>query len=129
MSLEVTGKVIKVMPVQSGVSQRGEWKKQEFVIETIEQYPKKICISGWAERVDEIQHLEAGTQIKVAINLESREFNERWYTDVRAWKIEVMGTGTDINAQPDSFDTQPTGQESPINSDASSASPEEDLPF
>ena len=127
MSLEVTGKVIKILPAQSGVSQRGEWKKQEFVIETIEQYPKKICISAWAERVDDIQNLEPGTQLKVAVNIESREYNERWYTDVRAWKIELLSAGTDISHSPDSFDTQSVNQESPVNSDASNG--DEDLPF
>lgn len=127
MSLEVTGKVITILPVQTGVSQRGEWKKQDFVIETIEQYPKKICITGWAERVDEIQKLEPGTQVQVAINIESREYQERWYTDVRAWKIDVVGGNMPSDHQPDSFDTSPVNMDEPVN--ANSGNDDEDLPF
>lgn len=128
MSLEITGKVIKLLPEQSGVSQRGEWKKQEFVIETVEQYPKKVCISGWGERVDEIQKLEPGMTVKVAINIESREYNERWYTDIRAWKIENAGSDGFDAPSADPFDAAPVHQEQ-SDSSQSSSDADEDLPF
>jgi hypothetical protein len=94
MSLEIVGKIFKLLPEQSGTSARGEWKKREFVIETKEQFPKKVCLSCWNERVDDLKNLNIGQEIKVSINLESREYNERWYTDARAWKIEVGTQGT-----------------------------------
>jgi len=86
--MELTGKIIKILPLQSGKSAKGEWQKQDFIIETQSQYPKKICISAWNSKFDLNSHLE--TFVKVSIDIESREYNERWYTDVKAWKIEPM---------------------------------------
>jgi hypothetical protein len=93
MSLEIVGKMFKLLPEQSGTSTRGDWKKREFVIETKEQFPKKVCISCWNERVDDLKNIAVGQDLKVSINLESREYNEKWYTDARAWKIET-GSGS-----------------------------------
>lgn len=94
MSLEIVGKMFKLLPEQSGTSARGEWKKREFVIETKEQFPKKVCISCWNERVDDLKDIAIGQELKVSINLESREYNEKWYTDARAWKIETGSGGS-----------------------------------
>jgi hypothetical protein len=91
MALELIGKLIKILPVQSGTSARGVWSKQDFIIETQEQYSRKICISAWGERVNELSMISEGDLLKVNFTLESREFNERWYTDVRAWRIERQG--------------------------------------
>ena len=88
MALEIIGKLIKLLPVQSGTNARGPWSKQEFILETMEQYPRKVCISAWGERVNELSATAAGDILKVSFNVESREYNERWYTDVRAWRIE-----------------------------------------
>ncbi|MFL5730748.1 MAG: DUF3127 domain-containing protein [Cytophagaceae bacterium] len=88
MALDISGKIIKIMPEQSGAGKKGTWVKQEFVIETAEQYPKKICCSAWGDKVDALKSFSMGDAVKVSFNLESREYNERWYTDVRAWKIE-----------------------------------------
>jgi Domain of unknown function (DUF3127) len=101
MSLEVTGKVVQLLAIQSGESQRGPWKKQDMVIETNEQYPKKIAITCWGEKADEIAKLQTGTTVQVAINIESREFNDRWYTDVKAWKIDVLEQGQTSSAVTD----------------------------
>lgn len=90
MSLEVTGTLVKVLAEQSGTGKNGTWVKQEFVIETTEQYPKKICISAWGDKAAIVKNFNPGDQLKVAFNLESREYNERWYTDVRAWRIDAV---------------------------------------
>lgn len=87
-NLILEGKLLKVLPVQEGVSTRGAWKKQDFVLETLDQYPKSICISCWNEKADEIQKFQPNEQLKVSINIESREYNSKWYTDVKAWRIE-----------------------------------------
>ncbi|MBI1305473.1 MAG: DUF3127 domain-containing protein [Bacteroidetes bacterium] len=97
MSLELSGKLVKLMPVQSGESQRGPWKKQEMIIETNEQFPKKVAITCWGERVDEVQNLQPGTNLNISINIESREYNDRWYTDVKAWKIDVQNGQSQAN--------------------------------
>ena len=93
MALDITGKLVQVMPVQSGTSARGGWSKQEFVIETEEQYPKKVCISLWGDKLKDLEGVQQGETITVSVNIESREFNGRWYTDVRAWRIQRAGAG------------------------------------
>ena len=103
MALEIIGKLIKVLPVQSGTNARGTWSKQEFILETMEQYPRKVCISAWGERVNELSAVSAGDILKVSFSVESREYNERWYTDVRAWRIEkqaAAGSVAPVNAPP-----------------------------
>ncbi|HVD97822.1 MAG TPA: DUF3127 domain-containing protein [Cytophagaceae bacterium] len=93
MALEITGRLYKVLSEQTGSGKNGNWVKQEFVIETTEQYPKKVCCSAWGDKVAALKGLQPGDQIKVSFNIESREYNERWYTDVRAWKIEPIASG------------------------------------
>lgn len=97
MSLDVTGRIIQKMDVVSGSSARGDWKKQEFVIETAEQYPKKICLSLWGDKVDSLNQFKEGDFIQASINIESREYNGRWYTDVRAWRLQAPANSQDGN--------------------------------
>ena len=86
--MEIKGKVVSVLPQQSGTSQAGnQWKKQEFVIETQEQFPKKICMTLFGDRVDQYP-VAVNDEIVANIDIESREYNGRWYTNVNAWKIE-----------------------------------------
>ena len=82
------GKVVQLLEPQEGTSTRGAWKKQDFVIETNENYPKKLCITGFQDIAEKVAELNAGDDVKVSINIESREYNSRWYTDVKAWRIE-----------------------------------------
>jgi single-stranded DNA-binding protein len=86
--MEIKGRLIRVLPIESGTSARGAWKKQSYVIETVDtQFPKQVCFMLWGDKVDQYQ-LKEGELILVSFDLESREFNNRWYTDVRAWKID-----------------------------------------
>ena len=88
--MEVKGKVIQLLPMQSGMGKKGQWKKQEFIIETQAQFPKKICLSAWGDKVDQFR-LTVGDMVTVSVDLESREYNGRWYTEARAWKLEKDG--------------------------------------
>ena len=90
--MEITGKIIQILPATSGNSARGSWKRQDFILETQEQFPKKVCISNWNDKVD-LDSLPAQVIINASINIESREFNGKWYTDLRAWKIEAENKG------------------------------------
>ncbi|MBN1187981.1 MAG: DUF3127 domain-containing protein [Bacteroidales bacterium] len=85
--MEIKGKLFEILDAQKGSSAKGQWKKQDFIIETDEKFPKKICISNWNDKVD-LNSLRKGDIVNVSINLESREFNGKWYTDVKVWKIE-----------------------------------------
>src|SRR5687768_4801047 len=85
--MDLKGKVIQLLPLQSGMGKKGPWKKQEFIIETQSQFPKKVCLSVWGDKVDQFA-LSVGQTINASVELESREYNGRWYTEARAWKIE-----------------------------------------
>ncbi len=112
MSLEITGRLIQKLDMMSGTSKTGNaWQKQEFVIETVEQYPKKICANLWGDRVDQLNQYNIGDMVKISFDLESREFNGRWYTDVRAWKIERVPMANGTMPQPNAYN--PAAMQSP----------------
>lgn len=91
MSMDVRGRLIQVLPLQSGISKSGNgWSKQEFVIETEEQFPKKVCLSVFGDKVSLLNGLSTGDQIDISFNLESREFNGKWYSNINAWKINPV---------------------------------------
>jgi len=89
MALEVIGKLIKVLPEQTGQGRNGTWVKQNFVIETVDQFPKQVCLTVWGDKAADLKMYAPGDTLKVSFSLESREYNERWYTDVKAWRIEA----------------------------------------
>ena len=92
MAMDIRCKLLDKLAVQSGTSARGPWSKQDFIVETLEQYPRKICMNVWGQdKVNELQGFNPGEMLTISINIESREFNGRWYTDVRAWKIQREG--------------------------------------
>ncbi|MCQ2272737.1 MAG: DUF3127 domain-containing protein [Bacteroidales bacterium] len=108
--MEITGKLIMKLDLQSGMSQAGkQWQKQQFVIETVEQYPKKVCSQMWGDKVDTLANFNIGDMVTVSFDIESREFNGRWYTDVKAWKIEAAQVAP-INAGPTPAVSVPTDQ-------------------
>ena len=88
MALEIVGKLQQLLPVQKGTGSRGEWIKQDFILETVEQYPRKVCVSAWGDKAKDLEGIQIGETLKISVNIESREYNGRWYTDVRAWRIE-----------------------------------------
>ncbi len=103
MSLAVKGKIQQILKPQSGTSQAGkEWNKQEFVIETEEQYPRKVCFTLFGEKTSLINGLSVGDEVEVSFNLESREYNGRWFHNVNAWKIDKPSVGN-ISEPPPEF--------------------------
>ena len=72
--MEIKGKIIEILPLKTGQSANGEWRKQEFILETESNYPKKICFMAWGEKIDEFAIKQSET-LKVSVDLESREYN------------------------------------------------------
>jgi hypothetical protein len=100
MANEITGKIYAILPSQSGQGQNGNWVKQQFVIETAsDRFPKKICFIAWNDRAELVSQLKEGDEVKVSFDLESREYNGRWYTDAKAWKIESMSASAGETTQ------------------------------
>ena len=97
--MELTGKIIAVLPERSGVSARtgSEWKMASYVLETMEQYPRKMMFNVFgADRLAQF-NIQLGETLTVSFDIDSREYNGRWYNDIRAWKVE---RGTAAAAMP-----------------------------
>ncbi|MBR9859643.1 DUF3127 domain-containing protein [bacterium] len=128
-SLVIEGTIVQKLDPQEGVSARGQWKKQDFIIETNDQYPKKVCVCCWNDKIDDLAQYNIHDSIRVGINIESREYNKRWYTDIKAWKIEPLtqktGTGSSSNASEGS--TANSGSDDVLG--ISFSDEDEELPF
>ncbi len=131
--MEIIGKVVKLGNLMNGTSARGPWQKQELIIETDEQYPKTVCLNCWSDLANEAANLAPGQMVKAQINIESREFNGKWYTDVRVWRFESVGQdAAQLSMSASSHPTPPQSTASSVQDDYSSnaaGSPEDDLPF
>lgn len=91
--LNVTGRVLQILPLQQGTSKAGNpWQKQEFVLEQGGQYPRKVCISLFGDNVAKTP--QVGQDVIVSVDIDSREFNGRWYTEIKAWNIVYAGAQT-----------------------------------
>ena len=94
--MQLTAKLTQLFPLQIGTGKNGEWKKQDIIVETDGQYPKKVCISIWGDKINE-GLLQIGNLLKIDFDIESREYSGKWYTDIKAWKIELESTGIQNN--------------------------------
>ncbi len=147
--MEITGKLIQILPNVEGDSQRGHWVRGGFVIETGDDYPRKVAFTAFGEdRVAMYRNIPMNTMVTVTFTPESREFNERWYTDLRCTRIQPFVPGQmppqasgyawtgapaqGIQGQPAAQPEQPAAPAQP-NTFASApqmqSSGEDDLPF
>ncbi|MCD6346986.1 MAG: DUF3127 domain-containing protein [Bacteroidales bacterium] len=125
--MEIKGKIVQVLEEKSGTSAKGGWRKQEYVLETQDQYPKKICFMAWGDKIDDFA-IKENQELEVSIDIESREFNDRWYTDVKAWKVASIGGAKETSqsaATPQN--SAPMPDEEPGGLDLSDDN--DDLPF
>lgn len=118
--MELQGKTVAVLDLVSGTSKSGKaYQKREFVIETAGQYPKKVCMQLFGDKVNECPNV--GEEVKVSFDAESREWNGKWFTQLNAWKVERQGMQA---AQ------QPVYQAAQPQAPATTAAPQaDDLPF
>jgi hypothetical protein len=98
--MQFTAKLVQILPLQTGEGKNGPWKKQDIIVETKGEYPKKVCVSVWGDKMPK-ENLQPGSLLDISFDLESREFNGKWYSDVKAWKVEVAGKSGSADAPPD----------------------------
>nr|DAX81475.1 MAG TPA: Single-stranded DNA-binding protein/DNA complex, OB fold, beta-barrel, single-stranded [Caudoviricetes sp.] len=133
--LNISGIVLNILPLQTGTSKAGnQWQKQDFILETGGQYPRKVCICLFGDNVEKFP-LAVGQSVTASVDIESREFNGRWYTDVRAWNVVYNGqqqgapapapTGTAPTAQPAPTPAKGATAQAPAGAPAAA----DDLPF
>ena len=97
--MEISGKIIHDLGEMSGVSKAGNsWKKHEYVLETKDSYPKQVHFDFFGERADQYP-LSIGDDIKLSFDIESREYNGRWFTSIRGWKAE-KADGSAVSQAP-----------------------------
>ena len=120
--MEFEGTVYKIMPVTKGTSAPGDWQRQDVVFEMQDgPYTRKICVTFF-NRPDDVARLKEGATYNVLVNIESREYNRRWYTAIRAWRIQPK----QAEAPAPMPDMPPLGEEP---SYASTPAEVDDLPF
>lgn len=124
--MEIKGRIVKILPLQSGESRNGVWKRQEFVLEYGEQYPKIVCFSLRGNKIDQYP-LAIDDEVIVSFDVESREYNGRYYTDVKAWKIDRAQAGQ-VPTNEESMPSVNSGFGVPA-TDFSNKDDKDDLPF
>ena len=113
--MELQGKIIVVLPERSGVSQRGEWKAQTFVIETHDQYPKQMAFDVFgADRLAQF-NIKLGDEVSVSFDISAHEYQGRWYNSVRAWNVVHVDPAA---AQAAAYGAQPGAMSFPPQSPA-----------
>lgn len=125
--MEFEGTVVAVLPVVKGTSARGEWIKQEVVFEQPGDFGRKICVGFWGDRAQDAGTLKPGEKVSIAANVESREYNGRWYTEVRAWRMSRVTAQP--AAVPPAEDFPPLDSLTSEEGASSGASEVDDLPF
>lgn len=121
--MEVTGKIIVALPEQSGTSKAGNtWKKRNYVLETQDNYPSKIAFEFFGERADQYP-LNVGDMVKLSFDIDSHEYQGRWFTSIRGWKAEKADAAGATTAGAAPVPTPPAPTFTP------SADPNDDLPF
>jgi len=127
--MEIAGKIIQILPSQTGEGRNGTWTKQEYVLEFKDgSFMKKLAFTVFgAEKIAQFA-IKEGEDIKVSINIESREYNGKFYHDVRAWRIDrVSAASASSSSTPSTQDTpwaayEGSATNAPINES-------DDLPF
>ncbi len=130
--MEITGKIIAVLPANSGVSARtgNPWKSQEYVIETHDQYPRKCCFRVFGEDKINNFNIQSGEELTVSFDIDAHEYNGRWFNSVNAWSVNRNIQSAAPTAQPmqqaapASGSPFPPAQAAPAASDST-----DDLPF
>jgi hypothetical protein len=126
--MDLKGKVILSLPVVTGEGKNGQWRKQEFLIETGDQYPKKVMFGLMGTKIDQNPY-SVGQEVVVSFDAESREYNGRYFTNLNAWKVTPAGPGTN-NQTTQTSAPQNNYTEAPANmSFSSDESTSDDLPF
>ena len=124
--MEFTGRIIAILQPRGGTSKAGnEWKAQEYVIENHDQFPRKMCFEVFgADKIDQF-NIQMGEELTVSFDIDARQWQDRWFNSIRAWKVERVGTATPAPAPG-----QPTPPPPPPNApEFMAGDSNDDLPF
>lgn len=125
-AIYIEGQITAILPETRGVGQRGEWVSQDFVLKTNDNYPKNICFTILGTDKIKEANIRIGDVVSIGVNLESREFNGRWYTSIKAWSVKrkfEAQAAKQAPSAPTPQPSQPTQNYSSINQSAADALP------
>ena len=130
-SLELEGRIASKLAKQNGQSAKGPWVKQDFILEFQDgNYTSEVCFTSFGnDKVAELDRFQAGDQVKVSFNIRAREFNGRWYNDVRVWRISPVGHDAPAAFPAPDYGTQPQQAPAPSLDDIPAEDESNDLPF
>lgn len=129
--MELQGKVIAVLPARSGVSARGEWKSQSFVIETHDSFPRKMVFDVFGEERLTRFNIQLGQEVNVSFDIDAHEYNGRWFNNIRAFDVRLVDPNT-VSATP-AAQAAPAAPQQPANApfppQPEQSNSDDDLPF
>lgn len=129
--MELQGKVIAVLPARSGVSARGEWKSQSFVIETHDSFPRKMVFEVFGEERLTRFNIQLGQEVNVSFDIDAHEYNGRWFNNIRAFDVRLVDPNT-VSAAP-AAQAAPAAPQQPANApfppQPEQSNSDDDLPF
>ncbi|MFV0290481.1 MAG: DUF3127 domain-containing protein [Mangrovibacterium sp.] len=127
--MEITGKIFQILDEQGGTSASGTaWKKQEFIVDTTEnpQYPRKVCFTLFGDRMSNLQGLSVNDEVRVSFEIESREYQGRWFHNINAWRVDKVITGS---ASASTAPAAPNFAQAPTSPAQNAEEEDGDLPF
>ena len=129
--MELQGKVIAVLPARSGVSARGEWKSQSFVIETHDSFPRKMVFDVFGEERLTRFNIQIGQEVNDSFDIDAHEYNGRWFNNIRAFDVRLVDPNT-VSAAP-AAQAAPAAPQQPANApfppQPEQSNSDDDLPF
>ena len=129
--MELQGNVIAVLPARSGVSARGEWKSQSFVIETHDSFPRKMVFDVFGEERLSRFNIQLGQEVNVSFDIDAHEYNGRWFNNIRAFDVRLVDPNT-VSAAP-AAQAAPAAPQQPANApfppQPEQSNSDDDLPF
>lgn len=97
--MQTTGTLLEIFPPVTGEGKNGTWKKQDILLEIGDQYKKKLCVTVWGDKID-LNQFQPNEALTVHLDLESRQYQEKWYSDIKAWKVERTGASSPTTTSP-----------------------------
>ena len=129
--MELQGRVTAVLPARSGVSARGEWKSQSFVIETHDSFPRKMVFDVFGEERLTRFNIQLGQEVNVSFDIDAHEYNGRWFNNIRAFDVRLVDPNT-VSAAP-AAQAAPAAPQQPANApfppQPEQSNSDDDLPF
>lgn len=129
--MEIQGRIIQKFNVQSGTSARGAWCKQDFLVEYQERnFPSKLYVTAWGDdKIKELDKYNEGDVVKLSFNLNSRERNGYWFTDVSVWRIEPAVSRPQPSSTPSTGPAVQANVPPPTIDDMICVGEDDDIPF